>query len=109
MRLAREKQAVTVSSQVGAAVTVRLATMSICRLGALSQRVDLKCYQSACPGCDSMSHDDLIAANALFWATICGLLAFVAPWVALFFRRWAAAAVAGLLTLIRDYHGVHLQ
>ena len=46
-----------------------------------------------------MSHDDVIAANALFWATICGLLAFVVPWVALFFSRWAAAAVAGLLTL----------
>ncbi len=47
-----------------------------------------------------MSPDDVIAANSLFWAAICGLLAIVAPWVALLFSRWAAVAVGGLLTAI---------
>jgi uncharacterized membrane protein YjjP (DUF1212 family) len=47
-----------------------------------------------------MSPDDVIAANTLFWAAVCGVLALVAPWVALLFSRWVAVAVAGLLTLI---------
>ena len=46
-----------------------------------------------------MSPDDVIASNTLFWAAVCGLLALVAPWIALLFNRRAAAAVAGLLTL----------
>jgi len=46
-----------------------------------------------------MSPDDVIAANTFFWAVVFGLLAVVAPWIALLFSRWAAAAVAGLLTL----------
>jgi uncharacterized membrane protein YhaH (DUF805 family) len=47
-----------------------------------------------------MSSDDVIAANSLFRAAVCGLLALVAPWVALMFSRWAAVAVSGLLTVI---------
>ncbi len=47
-----------------------------------------------------MTPDDVIAANTLFWAAICGVLALVAAWVALLFSRWAAAGVAGLLTLL---------
>jgi len=34
-------------------------------------------------------------ARAVVW----GLLALVAPWIALVFSRWAAAAVAGVLAL----------
>ena len=56
-----------------------------------------------------MSHDDVIAANALFWAAVCGLLAFVVPWVALFFSRWAAVAVARAADANRDYHGIYLE
>ena len=34
-----------------------------------------------------MSHDDVIVANALFWAAVCRLLTPVASWIALLFRR----------------------
>ncbi len=43
-------------------------------------------------------HDELLA-RTLFWAVVSGLLAIVAPWIALLFNRWAAAAVAGVLAL----------
>jgi hypothetical protein len=47
-----------------------------------------------------MSPDDVIAANALLWAAVCGVSALVAPWVAMLISRRAAAVVAGLLTLM---------
>jgi hypothetical protein len=41
---------------------------------------------------------DELPVKAFFWAVVSGLLALVAPCIALVFNRWAAAA-AGVLTL----------
>ena len=46
-----------------------------------------------------MSPDDLLAGNMFFWAVVCGTLALIAPWIALWFNRWVAAGVAGALAL----------
>jgi hypothetical protein len=43
-------------------------------------------------------HDEL-PAKAFLWAVASGLLALVVPWIALVFNWWAAADVAGVLTL----------
>ncbi len=44
-----------------------------------------------------MSPDEVFSFRAFQGAVACGLLALVAPWIALWFKRWAAAAVAGVL------------
>jgi hypothetical protein len=46
-----------------------------------------------------MGPQDELPAKAFFWVVVSGLLALVVPRIALVFNRWAAAAVAGVLTL----------